>query len=105
MITTVDRDDLEDSGAHHFAKTVHLVKEKRFTLSIRSVLTLGRPSILVECLTGDFGGNLEHVAVMANSGLDVYAHNLETVREYDLYVMRANKKQLAKIRARSKSGI
>eukprot|EP01127_Copromyxa_protea_P021500 TRINITY_DN73_c0_g1_i2.p1 TRINITY_DN73_c0_g1~~TRINITY_DN73_c0_g1_i2.p1 ORF type:complete len:347 (+),score=72.56 TRINITY_DN73_c0_g1_i2:469-1509(+) len=73
VITTVDRDDLVDSGAEHFAKTVKLVKEKK-------------PSILVECLTGDFGGKLEYVEVMANSGLDVYAHNLETVKELQRFV-------------------
>lgn len=35
--------------------------------------------ILVECLTGDFGGNLSGVETVINSGPDVYAHNLETV--------------------------
>lgn len=39
------------------------------------------PSILIECLTGDFQGNLEHVDCVARSGLDVYAHNIETVEE------------------------
>ena len=39
------------------------------------------PNILVECLTPDFGGVLEHVALVALSGLDVYAHNIETVKE------------------------
>ncbi len=32
----------------------------------------------MEALTGDFSGNLDHVAVVARSGLDVYAHNIET---------------------------
>ena len=35
--------------------------------------------MLVECLTGDFQGNLDCVAEVARSGLDVYAHNVETV--------------------------
>jgi lipoic acid synthetase len=39
-----------------------------------------KPGILVECLTSDFRGDLEAVASLANSGLDVYAHNIETVR-------------------------
>lgn len=37
------------------------------------------PSLLVECLTPDFLGKLDLVSRVANSGLDVYAHNLETV--------------------------
>ena len=37
------------------------------------------PEILVECLTGDFWGNLKSVETVALSGLDVYAHNIETV--------------------------
>ena len=39
-----------------------------------------KPGILVECLTSDFRGDLEAVSSLANSGLDVYAHNIETVR-------------------------
>lgn len=39
------------------------------------------PHILVECLTPDFGGDLAAVEKIALSGLDVYAHNVETVRE------------------------
>lgn len=37
------------------------------------------PHILVEALTGDFAGNLQQVSLVAKSGLDVYAHNIETV--------------------------
>ncbi|TFK94359.1 lipoic acid synthase [Polyporus arcularius HHB13444] len=65
VLTTVDRDDLADGGAHHFAETIMKIKQKA-------------PQILVEALTGDFSGNLDHVAVVARSGLDVYAHNIET---------------------------
>jgi lipoyl synthase len=39
-----------------------------------------KPGILVECLTSDFRGDLEAVSSLANSGLDVYAHNIETVK-------------------------
>ncbi|KAJ3088815.1 hypothetical protein HK102_007861 [Quaeritorhiza haematococci] len=66
VLTSVDRDDLPDGGAEHFAQTVRLIKQKA-------------PQILVECLTGDFQGSLEHVELVARSGLDVYAHNIETV--------------------------
>lgn len=66
VLTSVDRDDLPDSGATHFATTV------------KSILGAS-PSILVECLTGDFRGNLLNALTVAESGLHVYAHNLETV--------------------------
>lgn len=66
VLTSVDRDDLADGGARHFAETVIKIKQKA-------------PSILVECLTGDFGGDLEMASLVARSGLDVYAHNVETV--------------------------
>ena len=66
VLTSVDRDDLADGGARHFAETVMKIKQKA-------------PTTLVECLTGDYGGDLEMVALVARSGLDVYAHNVETV--------------------------
>ena len=73
VLTTVDRDDLIDGGAHHFADTVRRIKSKA-------------PHILVECLTGDFRGNLEMSTLMANSGLDVFAHNVETVEAMTPFV-------------------
>ncbi len=39
------------------------------------------PTMLVEALTGDYAGDLDMVGVVARSGLDVYAHNMETVEE------------------------
>ncbi|KAL1959578.1 hypothetical protein VTO42DRAFT_1613 [Malbranchea cinnamomea] len=68
VLTSVDRDDLPDGGARHFAETVMKIKQKS-------------PTTLVECLTGDYAGDLEMVALVARSGLDVYAHNVETVEE------------------------
>jgi lipoate synthase len=44
------------------------------------------PHTLVEALTGDMAGNLDHVSVVANSGLDVYAHNIETVEALTPFV-------------------
>lgn len=73
VLTTVDRDDLSDGGAYHFADTVKRIKSKA-------------PHILVECLTGDFRGNLDMVSVMAQSGLDVFAHNMETVEALTPFV-------------------
>jgi lipoic acid synthetase len=66
VLTSVDRDDLADGGARHFAETVRKIKNKS-------------PTTLVECLTGDYAGDLEMVKLVATSGLDVYAHNVETV--------------------------
>ncbi|RHZ53189.1 hypothetical protein Glove_449g9 [Diversispora epigaea] len=73
VLTSVDRDDIPDGGSEHFAKTIRLLKAKA-------------PNILVECLTGDFQGDLECVARVAYSGLDVYAHNIETVEALTPYV-------------------
>ena len=73
VLTSVDRDDLEDGGAGHFAQTVEAIKKLN-------------ENILVECLTPDFAGNLDHVAVLALSGLDVYAHNIETVEKFQRYI-------------------
>ena len=66
VLTSVDRDDLPDGGAEHFARTVRLIKEKK-------------EDMFVECLTPDFRGDLSAVQHLARSGLDVYAHNIETV--------------------------
>ena len=57
---------MADGGARHFAETVIKIKSKA-------------PTMLVECLTGDYAGDLEMVSLVAKSGLDVYAHNVETV--------------------------
>jgi lipoyl synthase len=72
-LTSVDRDDLPDGGAQHFAHTVTLLKQRK-------------PELLVECLVSDFQGMRESVHVLATSGLDVYAHNVETVRRLQPFV-------------------
>ncbi|KAF8430095.1 hypothetical protein EV426DRAFT_4551 [Tirmania nivea] len=73
VLTSVDRDDLPDGGAAHFAKTISLIKQKA-------------SGILVEALTGDFAGDLAMVEQVARSGLDVYAHNMETVEDLTPFV-------------------
>lgn len=73
VLTSVDRDDIADGGAEHIAKTVTNLKERS-------------SQILVECLTPDFRGDLSAVEKVALSGLDVYAHNVETVRELQRHV-------------------
>ena len=67
VLTSVDRDDLEDQGSGHFREVVQKLKEKK-------------PDLLVEALTPDFQGEREFIHAVATSGLDVYAHNIETVR-------------------------
>lgn len=67
VLTSVDRDDLPDGGAAHIAATIRGLKQH----------TDGR--LLVEALVPDFQGDLGCVDTVAASGLDVYAHNVETV--------------------------
>ena len=67
VLTSVDRDDLEDQGSNHFREVIRKLKEKK-------------PDLLVEALTPDFQGNRQFIHALATSGLDVYAHNIETVR-------------------------
>ena len=67
VLTSVDRDDLPDGGAAHFAATVRAIK----TLS---------PATAVEALTPDFCGVLRDVETVVDSGLEVFAQNVETVR-------------------------
>jgi len=85
VMTSVDRDDLPDGGAAHFAETVQRVKAEN-------------PGLLVECLVPDWKGDLECVNLVANSGLDVYAHNVETVERLQMRVRdpRANYAQSMK---------
>ena len=73
VLTSVDRDDIPDGGAQHFAHTVELLKRKK-------------PELLVEVLASDFQGMLESVETLALSGLDVYAHNMETVERLQKFV-------------------
>jgi lipoic acid synthetase len=66
VLTSVDRDDLPDGGASHFAATVREIKQRD-------------PSILVEALIPDFQGASEDVRKVIDAGPDVLAHNVETV--------------------------
>lgn len=66
-LTSVTRDDLPDGGASHFARTIRAVKR----LS---------PGTIVEALIPDFGGRASLVRMVVESGADVLAHNIETVR-------------------------
>jgi lipoic acid synthetase len=66
VITCVDRDDLDDGGAAHWAATIRAVKA-------------AAPDMVLEVLTGDFQGDTGAVDTVLAAGPDVFAHNLETV--------------------------
>jgi lipoic acid synthetase len=66
VVTSVDRDDLPDGGAGHFAETIRLLKEI--------------PRLLVEVLTPDFRGDPEAIRTIGRSAPDVFGNNIETVR-------------------------
>ena len=68
------------------------------------LIFLRAPQILVEALTGDFAGNLDLVSHVAKSGLDVYAHNVETTEELTPFVRdrRANFRQSLAVLKRAK---
>ena len=66
VLTSVDRDDLEDGGASHYAACIRAIKART-------------PQVKVEALTPDFSGSQESVQTIIESGLDVFAQNLETV--------------------------
>jgi lipoic acid synthetase len=66
VVTSVDRDDLPDGGAGHFAEAIRRLKEI--------------PGLLVEVLTPDFQGDAEAVRTVGRAGPDVFANNVETVR-------------------------
>lgn len=73
VLTSVDRDDLPDGGSAHIAETIKEIKKCK-------------PDIFVECLAPDFRGNRECIERIALSGVDVYAHNIETVEKLTPYV-------------------
>jgi lipoic acid synthetase len=66
VLTSVDRDDLPDGGARHYADCIRAIKA-------------ACPQTAVEALTPDFAGKLADVETVLDSGLDVFAQNLETV--------------------------
>jgi len=89
VLTSVDRDDLADGGAGHFAATVTAIKRLA-------------PHIIIEALVPDFRGDIAAIETVVASGLDVYAHNVETVQrlQYRVRDPRATYSQsLATLRA------
>lgn len=66
VITSVDRDDLKDGGAAHWAETIREIKKQN-------------PGITIEVLIPDFNGKKELIQLVADAGPDIISHNLETV--------------------------
>ena len=66
VLTSVNRDDLLDGGAQHYADSIRAIKARC-------------PQTKIEALTPDFQGNEKDVATLLDSGLDVFAQNVETV--------------------------
>jgi len=67
VLTSVNRDDLEDGGAEHYAQTVQAIKDLN-------------PNTAVEALSPDFKGIKSSIDTIVNSGIEVFAQNLETVK-------------------------
>ena len=67
VLTSVDRDDLEDGGAAHYAACISAIKQRT-------------PEVAVEALTPDFDAVMSDVEKVVDSGLDVFAQNVETVK-------------------------
>src|SRR5271154_803555 len=66
VVTSVDRDDLPDGGAYHFAETARAIK---------AAIAEAR----IEVLVPDFKGDHASIATVVDSPVDVYNHNIETV--------------------------
>jgi lipoic acid synthetase len=73
VLTSVDRDDLPDGGASHYAACVRAIKARS-------------PETAVEALTPDFSGMLSSIETVLNSGVEVHAQNMETVERLTHYV-------------------
>lgn len=91
VLTSVDRDDLSDGGASHYAACVKAIKARC-------------PGTAVEALTPDFAGKLASVEAVLDSGVEVFAQNLETVRRLTHYVRdpRAGYEQTLNVLAHAK---
>jgi lipoyl synthase len=92
VLTSVDRDDLPDGGAAHYAACIRAIKRLN-------------PLTAVEALTPDFSGDLTAVATVVDSGLEVFAQNLETVERLTHVVrdIRAGYRQTLDVLAHAKA--
>lgn len=67
VLTSVDRDDLQDGGASHFAATIRAIKQ-------------ADPSVVTEVLIPDFRGNVTSIGKVVDASPEVIAHNIETTK-------------------------
>ena len=93
VITSVDRDDLPDFGAHHWAETIRCIKEMN-------------PHTTLETLIPDFQGHTELIRLITDERPDIISHNLETVRRLTPVVrsVATYERSLNVIRAIAESG-
>ena len=91
VLTSVNRDDLEDGGAEHYAETVKAIKASN-------------PNTAVEALTPDFKGIYSSIDTIVNSGIEVFAQNMETVERltHPVRDIRAGYQQTLDVLAESK---
>ena len=91
VLTSVNRDDLDDGGAEHYANTVKAIKELN-------------PNTAVEALTPDFKGLSSSIETLVNCGLEVFAQNVETVKRltHPVRDIRAGYQQTLDVLAESK---
>ena len=91
VLTSVNRDDLDDGGANHYANTVQLIKEHN-------------PYTSVEALTPDFKGLKSSIETLVNCGIQVFAQNIETVKRltHPVRDIRAGYQQTLDVLATSK---
>ena len=91
VLTSVNRDDLDDGGAKHYADTVQLIKEHN-------------PHTSVEALTPDFKGLKSSIETLVNCGIQVFAQNIETVKRltHPVRDIRAGYQQTLDVLATSK---
>ena len=78
VLTSVDRDDLEDGGASFWVETIRTVKETN-------------PELTLETLIPDFRGRQDHIQQVIGAGPEVISHNLETVRRLTPRIRSMNK--------------
>jgi lipoic acid synthetase len=91
VLTSVNRDDLADGGAEHYAQTVKAIKASN-------------PNTAVEALTPDFKGIYTSIETIVNSGIEVFAQNMETVERltHPVRDIRAGYQQTLDVLAESK---
>lgn len=91
VLTSVDRDDLADGGAGHYADCIRAIKQRT-------------PGTAVEALTPDFRGDLAAVETVIDAGLEVFAQNVETVRRltHEVRDPRAGYEQTLEVLAHAK---